>query len=50
MAAEGIIGSVADFHYSYNSSRAKEDSTEPIREVAGMLKKNKVDAVLLFPS
>jgi D-proline reductase (dithiol) PrdB len=50
IAQEGIIGSVADFHYSYNSSRAKEDSTTPIREVASMLKKDKVDAVLLFPS
>ena len=50
MADEGIIGSVAGFHYSYNSSRAKEDSTEPIREVAGMLRKDNVDAVLLFPS
>jgi len=50
LVKEGIIGSVADFHYSYNSSRAKEDSTDPIREVAGFLKKDKVDAVLLFPS
>jgi hypothetical protein len=31
MAAEGITGSASDFHYSYNSSRAKEDSTEPTR-------------------
>jgi D-proline reductase (dithiol) PrdB len=50
MVDEGIIGSVADFHYSYNSSRAKEDSTAPIREVAAMLKKDNVNAVLLFPS
>jgi D-proline reductase (dithiol) PrdB len=50
LVQEGIIGSVADFHYSYNSSRAKEDSTDPIREVASLLKKDKVDAVLLFPS
>ena len=50
MVAEGIIGSVADFHYSYNSSRAKEDSTAPIKEVASMLKKDNVNAVLLFPS
>ena len=50
MAQEGIIGSVADFHYSYNSIRAKVDETEPIREVASLLKKDKVNAVLLFPS
>ena len=50
MVEEGIIGSVADFHYSYNSSRAKEDAITPIKEVASLLKKDKVDAVLLFPS
>ena len=50
LVQEGIIGSVADFHYSYNSSRAKEDSADPIREVASLLKKDSVDAVLLFPS
>ena len=50
MVTEGIIGSMADFHYSYNSVRAKKDDTAPIREVASMLKKDKVNAVLLFPS
>ena len=49
MAAEGIIGSVADFHYSYNSIRAQPDATEPIYQIAGLLKKDNVDAVLLFP-
>jgi D-proline reductase (dithiol) PrdB len=50
MTEEGIIGSVADFHYSYNSICAQVDDTAPIREVASLLKKDKVDAVLLFPS
>jgi D-proline reductase (dithiol) PrdB len=50
MAEEGIIGSVADFHYSYNSIRAQVDDTGPIREVASLLKKDKVNAVMLFPS
>ncbi len=49
MAAEGIIGSVADFHYSYNSPSAKVEAAGAIREVAGLLKKDNVDAVLLFP-
>ncbi len=49
MAAEGIIGSLADFHYSYNSIRAQPDAPEPIREVAGLLKKDGVNAVLLLP-
>ncbi len=49
MAAEGTIGSVADFHYSYRSRNAREDMPEPIREIAVLLKKDKVDTVLLFP-
>jgi len=49
MAAEGIIGSVADFHYSYNSIRAQPDAPEPVYQIAGLLKKDNVDAVLLFP-
>jgi D-proline reductase (dithiol) PrdB len=49
MVAEGIIGSVADFHYSYNSIRAQPDAPGPILEIAGLLKKDHVDAALLFP-
>jgi D-proline reductase (dithiol) PrdB len=49
MVEESIIGSLADFHYSYNSVRAQPDATEPIREISGLLKKDKVDAVILFP-
>jgi D-proline reductase (dithiol) PrdB len=49
MEAEGIIGSLAAFHYSYNSVRAQPNEAEPIREIASLLKKDKVDAILLFP-
>ena len=49
MVEEGIIGSLADFHYSFRSRNARESDPEPIREIAGFLKKDKVDAVLLFP-
>jgi D-proline reductase (dithiol) PrdB len=49
MEAEGIIGSLADFHYSFRSRNAREDTPAPIREIAGLLKKDSVDAVLLFP-
>jgi D-proline reductase (dithiol) PrdB len=49
MEAEGIIGSLAAFHYSYASVRAQPDRPEPIREIAGLLKKDSVNAVLLFP-
>jgi D-proline reductase (dithiol) PrdB len=49
LAAEGTIGSVADFHYSYNSIRAQPDAPEPVREIANLFKKDGVNAVLLFP-
>jgi D-proline reductase (dithiol) PrdB len=49
MVVEGIIGNLADFHYSYNSVRAQPNEQEPIREIAGLLKKDDVNAVLLFP-
>jgi len=48
LAEEGIIGSVADFHYSIGL--IMPDAMEaPAREIAGLLKKDKVDAVLLLP-
>jgi D-proline reductase (dithiol) PrdB len=49
MEEEGTIGSLADFHYSFRSRNARPTTPEPIREIAGFLKKDKVDAVLLFP-
>jgi D-proline reductase (dithiol) PrdB len=49
MAEEGIIDSVADFHYSYNSGEALETAQEPIREIAHLLNKDNVNAALLFP-
>jgi D-proline reductase (dithiol) PrdB len=49
LAAEGVIGGLADFHYSYNSPRAQPNAPAPIREIAALLKKDKVDAALLFP-
>lgn len=46
---EGIIGSLADFHYSVSSIHSAEEFDAPMREIAGLLKKDNVDAVLLFP-
>jgi D-proline reductase (dithiol) PrdB len=48
LAAEGIIGSVADFHYSFGGFMP-ETIEAPAKEIAGLLKKDKVDAVLLLP-
>jgi D-proline reductase (dithiol) PrdB len=46
---EGIIGSLADFHYSINSAHSSEEFEAPAREIAGLLKKDNVNAVLFFP-
>ena len=50
LAAEGIIGSVAGFHYSFMGAGSTVTRYEPrARELAGLLKKDHVDAVLLTP-
>jgi D-proline reductase (dithiol) PrdB len=49
LAAERIIGSVAETHYSFMGA-AEPDLIEPhARELAGRLKQDRVDAVLLAP-
>jgi D-proline reductase (dithiol) PrdB len=49
MAAEGSIGSLADFHYSFMGASDPEEMAVPARQIAGMLKNDQVDAVLLTP-
>jgi len=50
LARDGYIGSVADFHYSFMGAGSPVSRMESkAREVAGLLKKDKVDAVLLTP-
>ncbi len=48
-AAEGAVGSLADFHYAVMGA-ARVPGLEPTaRRMAGMLKRDRVDAVLLTP-
>ena len=49
LAAEGAIGSVADYHYSFMGSTEPDDMEPLVREIAGYLKEDCVDAVLLAP-
>jgi len=50
LAAQGVIGSVADFHYSFMGAPWPSTRFEPkARELAGLLKKDKVDAAVLLP-
>ena len=48
-AEEGIIGSVADFHYSFMGADDPMRWEQQAGFVADLLKKDKVDAVVLVP-
>jgi len=49
LAQEGVIGSVADFHYSFMGANDPRPMEQEARYIAGLLKKDKVDAALLVP-
>ena len=49
MAKEGGIGSLADFHYSFMGASDPEEMATPAQQLAGLLKNDRVDAVLLTP-
>lgn len=50
LAADAVIGSVADFHYAFMGAAWPPTRFEPkARELAALLKKDRVDAVLLTP-
>ena len=46
---EEIIGGLADFHYSISSAHQGSEFEAPMKEVAGLLKKDNVNAVVLTP-
>jgi D-proline reductase (dithiol) PrdB len=46
---DSVIGSVADFHYSFMGAASIRAIEPKAKELAGLLKKDKVDAVLLSP-
>ena len=49
LAAQGAIGSVADFNYAFMGATQAKLLEPKARELAGLLKKDRVDAVLLSP-
>ena len=49
MVAEGIIGSLAAFHYSVSAVHTPEEFDAPAREIARFLKKDNVNGALLIP-
>jgi D-proline reductase (dithiol) PrdB len=46
---EGVIGSVADFHYSFMGATDPMQMEQDARKQAAILKQDKVDALLLVP-
>jgi D-proline reductase (dithiol) PrdB len=49
LAQEGVIGSVADFHYSFMGANDPLQMEPDVRKIAGLLKKDQVDGLLLLP-
>ncbi len=49
LAAESLVGSVADIHYSFMGATPMRALEAKARELAGLLKKDRVDALLLSP-
>lgn len=49
MAADGEIGSVADCHYSFMGATDTALMEASARELAGMMKEDRVNAVILTP-
>jgi D-proline reductase (dithiol) PrdB len=49
LAAEGVIGSVAATHYSFMGATDPKLMEGNARELAGRLKADRVDAVVLLP-
>ena len=46
---EGVVGSLADFHYSFGTPLTLPENEMVAKELGALLKKDKVDAVLIFP-
>ena len=46
---EGIIGSIADYHYAFGTPLSMQQNEVAAEELADLLKKDNVNAVLLFP-
>jgi D-proline reductase (dithiol) PrdB len=49
LKAEGVVGSIAGFHYSFMGAAPIRALEPTARELAGLLRKDRVDAVLLSP-
>lgn len=49
LAEEGVIGSLADYHYAFGTPLTLQQNEMAAKELADLLKKDNVNAVILFP-
>ena len=49
LAAAGVIGSVADYHYTVSGANPPERLEDTARQIAGLMQRDAVDAALLIP-
>ena len=49
LVAEGVIVSLANFHYSVSSAHQGSEFETPVKEIASLLKKDNVNAIILTP-
>jgi D-proline reductase (dithiol) PrdB len=49
LAADGLIGGVADTHYTVMGSSDPAGMTAAVEQIAGQLRQERIDAVLLSP-
>jgi D-proline reductase (dithiol) PrdB len=49
LAAEGAVGSVASIHYSFMGATHPAKMQRTAQQLAGLLKQDRIDAVLLVP-
>jgi D-proline reductase (dithiol) PrdB len=49
LQADGVVGSVSDYHYAFMGAAPIRAIEAKARELAALLKKDRVDAVLLTP-
>jgi D-proline reductase (dithiol) PrdB len=49
LVTEGFIGGIASYHYSFMGATEPQRMEQTVRNLAGIMKKDKVNAVLLVP-
>jgi D-proline reductase (dithiol) PrdB len=49
LAARAVIGSIADYHYAFGTPLSLDQSKTAAKEIGDLLRKDNVNALLIFP-